>query len=88
MVKTHGNRKIGIVGASTTGTLALTAASYFEDLTLTIGLTPSDFIWQGFMQGKKMGVKNGRLRENHFSLIKENRFRICRFAINIRTTGM
>ena len=56
-LKTHGNRKIGIVGASTTGTLALTAASYFEDLTLTIGLTPSDFIWQGFMQGKKDGCK-------------------------------
>ena len=86
-LKTHGNRKIGIVGASTTGTLALTAASYFEDLTLTIGLTPSDFIWQGFMQGKKMAVRNGRLRENHFSLIKENRFRICRFVINIRTIG-
>ena len=56
-LKTHGNQKIGIVGASTTGTLALTAASYFEDLTLTIGLTPSDFIWQGFMQGKKDGCK-------------------------------
>ena len=52
-LKIHGNQKIGIVGASTTGTLALTAASYFEDITLTIGLTPSDFIWQGFMQGKK-----------------------------------
>ena len=56
-LKVHGNQKIGIVGASTTGTLALTAASYFEDITLTIGLTPSDFIWQGFMQGKKDGCK-------------------------------
>ena len=56
-LKAHGNKKIGIVGASTTGTLALTAASYFEDITLTIGLTPSDFIWQGFMQGKKDGCK-------------------------------
>ena len=87
-LKTHGNQKIGIVGASTTGTLALTAASYFEDLTLTIGLTPSDFIWQGFMQGKKMDVRNGRLRANHFSLIKENLFHICRFVINIQITGM
>ena len=51
-LKAHGDQKIGIVGASTTGTLALTAASYFEDITLTIGLTPSDFVWQGFMQGK------------------------------------
>ena len=56
-LKASGNKKIGIVGASTTGTLALTAASYFEDITLTIGLTPSDFIWQGFMQGKKDGCK-------------------------------
>ena len=23
--------------------------SYFKDITLMIGLTPSDFIWQGFM---------------------------------------
>ena len=34
-LKTSGNQKIGIIGASTTGTLALTAASYFEDITLT-----------------------------------------------------
>lgn len=54
-LKTNGNRKIGIVGASTTGTLALTAASYFPELTLTIAMTPSDFIWQGFMQGKRDG---------------------------------
>ena len=56
-LKAHGDQKIGIVGASTTGTLALTAASYFKDITLTIGLTPSDFIWQGFMQGKRDGCK-------------------------------
>ena len=56
-LKDQGNQKIGIIGASTTGTLALTAASYFEDITLTIALTPSDFIWQGFMQGEKDGCK-------------------------------
>jgi pimeloyl-ACP methyl ester carboxylesterase len=56
-LKAHGNEKIGIVGASTTGTLALAAASYFPDITLTIGMTPSDFIWQGFMQGKRDGCK-------------------------------
>jgi len=54
-LKKHGNKKIGIAGASTTGTLALTAASYFPDITLTIAMTPSDFIWQGFEQGKKDG---------------------------------
>lgn len=51
----NGNQKIGIIGASTTGTLALTAASYFPQITLTVALTPSDFIWQGFEQGKKDG---------------------------------
>lgn len=56
-LKKHGNKKIGIAGASTTGTLALTAASYFPDITITIAMTPSDFIWQGFEQGKKDGCK-------------------------------
>lgn len=55
LLKSLGNEKIGIAGASTTGTLALTAASYFSDITLTIAMTPSDFIWQGFAQGKKDG---------------------------------
>ena len=54
-LKLHGNEKIGIAGASTTGTLALTAASIFSDISLTIAMTPSDFVWQGFMQGKKDG---------------------------------
>lgn len=56
-LKKDGNRKIGIAGASTTGTLALTAASYFPSITLTVAMTPSDFIWQGFMQGNKDGAK-------------------------------
>lgn len=54
-LKAHGNAKVGIAGASTTGTLALTAASYFDDVSLTIAMTPSDFIWQGFEQGKRDG---------------------------------
>ena len=53
----HGNEKIGIVGASTTGMLALVAASYFSEITLTLALTPSDFVWQGFKQGNKDGCK-------------------------------
>ena len=56
-LKLHGNEKIGIAGASTTGTLALTAASLFDVISLTIAMTPSDFAWQGFMQGKKDGCK-------------------------------
>ena len=62
-LKSHGNQKVGIVGASTTGTLALTEASYFEDITLTIALTPSDFIWQCFMQEKKDGCKEWPVEE-------------------------
>lgn len=54
-LKKNGNDKIGIVGASTTATLALTAASYFSSITLTIAMAPSDFVWQGFKQGKKEG---------------------------------
>lgn len=56
-LKNNGNKKIGIVGGSTTGTLALTAASYFPDITLTMAMTASDFIWQGFEQGKKDGCR-------------------------------
>lgn len=56
-LQAHGNRRIGIAGASTTGTLALTASSMFSDITLTVAMTPSDFVWQGFMQGKRDGCK-------------------------------
>lgn len=56
-LKSRGNRRIGIAGGSTTGTVALAAASIFPDITLTIAMTPSDYIWQGFMQGKRDGYK-------------------------------
>ena len=57
----HGNRKVGIMGMSTAGMESLAAASCFPEITLTFGLTASDFIWQGFEQGKKDGCKD-RLR--------------------------
>ena len=56
-LKSHGNQKIGIMGMSTAGMDSLAAASYFPDITLTFGLTASDFIWQGFEQGEKDGCK-------------------------------
>ena len=56
-LQAHGSRKIGIVGASTTGTLALTAAAYFPAITLTVAMTPSDFVWQGVTQGNQDGCK-------------------------------
>lgn len=56
-LKNNGNKKIGIMGMSTAGMDSLVAASYFPDITLTFGLTPSDFVWQGFEQGNKDGCK-------------------------------
>lgn len=47
-LKANGNQRIGIMGASTTGMSALTAASYFDDITLTVAMTASDFIMEGF----------------------------------------
>lgn len=49
-LKKQGNTKIGVAGASTTGMLALVAASYFSDITLTIAFSPSDFVMEGFYQ--------------------------------------
>ena len=46
-LKLHGNEKIGIAGASTTGTQEQKAASLFDDISLTIAMTPSDFVLQG-----------------------------------------
>lgn len=56
-LKEQGNKKIGIAGASTTGMLALVAASYFEDITLTIAMTPCDFIMEGFYRDGLDGVR-------------------------------
>ena len=51
-----GMKKIGIAGASTTGMLALVAASYYPDITLTIAMTPCDFIMEGFYRDGKDGA--------------------------------
>lgn len=56
-LKSNGNKKIGIMGMSTAGMDSIAAASYYSDITLTFGLTPSDFIWQGFEQGEKDSCK-------------------------------
>lgn len=56
-LKKNGNSKLSIIGASTTGTLALASSSIFQDISLTIALSPSDFVWQGFEQGNRDGCK-------------------------------
>jgi len=54
-LKAHGNMRFAIGGASTTGTAALVAASFYSEFTLTLAFTPSDFVWEGFMRGKRDG---------------------------------
>ncbi len=48
VLKSRGNVKFGMVGASTTAMMSLAAASYIPEITLTIALSPSDFIMEGF----------------------------------------
>ncbi len=55
-LRSQGIDKIGIVGASTTGMLALIAASYYPDITLTIAVSPSDFVMEGFYRDGKDGA--------------------------------
>lgn len=55
-IKSQGSKKIGIVGASTTGMMALLASSFYSEITLTIALTPSDFVMEGFYKGKRDGA--------------------------------
>lgn len=67
VLKDFGHNKIGIVGASTTGMVALVAASLFSDITLTLALTPPDFIMEGFYQDGKDGAHE-RPGDNESSL--------------------
>ncbi|MBQ6238927.1 MAG: acyl-CoA thioester hydrolase [Firmicutes bacterium] len=55
-MKSHGCGKFGIVGASTTGMLALVAASYYPELSLTVAISPSDFVMEGFYRDGKDGA--------------------------------
>ena len=56
-LKNRGIKKIGIAGASTTGMLALVAAAYYPDITLTIAMSPCDFVMEGFYQDGKDGMR-------------------------------
>lgn len=55
-LKAKGERRIGALGISASGMVALTAAALFQDITLTIALTPSDYVMEGYYQDKKDGV--------------------------------
>ena len=54
-LKEHGSRRIGILGASITTIPALVAASRFPELSLTVAVTPCDFVLQGFSKEKRDG---------------------------------
>ena len=54
-LKEQGNKKIGILGASITSIPALTAAARFSEITLTVAVTPCDFVLQGFSKEKRDG---------------------------------
>ena len=56
-LKSQGCGKIGIVGASTTGMLALVAASYYPEISLTVAVSPPDFIMEGFYQDGLDGMR-------------------------------
>lgn len=53
VMREKGNTKFGVMGASTTGMSSLVYSSLIPDLTLTVAVSPSDFVWEGFGQGKK-----------------------------------
>ena len=56
-MKSSGNTKLGIMGASTTGMLALAVASHYPEISMTIAVSPCDFIMQGFIQDGLDGAK-------------------------------
>ena len=56
MLKEKGNTQFGICGASTTAMLALVAASCMPEFTLTIAMSPSDFVMEGFYRDGKDGA--------------------------------
>jgi len=55
-LRSKGIEKIGIAGASTTGMLALVAASFYPEITLTIAMSPSDFVMEGFYRDGRDGA--------------------------------
>lgn len=54
-LKEQGNRKIGILGASITSIPALISAARFPEISLTVAVTPCDFVLQGFSKEKRDG---------------------------------
>ena len=56
-MKEQGCQKLGVIGASTTGMMALLSASYYPELTLTVAILPPDFVMEGFYQDGLDGMR-------------------------------
>jgi len=56
-MRAQGCEKLGVAGASTTGMMALLAASFYPELSLTIAISPSDFVMEGFYRDGKDGAE-------------------------------
>ena len=48
--------KLGVIGASTTGMMALLTAVYYPEISLTIAISPPDFVMEGFYRDGKDGA--------------------------------
>ena len=55
-MKGQGCERFGIAGASTTGMMALLAASYYPEISLTIAISPPNFVMEGFYRDNKDGA--------------------------------
>ena len=71
-MKAQGCDKLGVMGASTTGMMALLAASYYPELSLTIAISPSDFVMEGFYRDGKDGMTE-RPGDNESSVTWQNK---------------
>lgn len=57
-LRTEGNEKIGVAGASTTSAVSLTLASRIPDISIVFAFAVMDFLFQGFNVGKRAdGIK-------------------------------
>lgn len=56
-LKDRGFTKFAIFGGATTAMLALVAASYYPEFTLTVAFAPTDFILEGYYRDDKDGAK-------------------------------
>ena len=57
LLKDRGFTKFAVIGGATTAMLALTAASYYPDFTLTVAFSPTDFVLEGYYRDEENNLK-------------------------------